>query len=155
MSKTLIVGNEEFSFPEEGTNASWGEQVTDWASAVTDALTTVVQPNDITTTTAVINNNQSSAANVTGFSFDTSEVISINGEYIIKRTTDSSTLVESGTIRGNFDGTNWSVTQTAQGNAGVTFDITSGGQVQYTSTDVAGSNYSGVILFKAKVFNDI
>lgn len=155
MSKILIVGNDEFEFPEEGTNASWGENVTDWASAVSDALAGVQQPNDITTTTAVINNGQASYANIAGFSFDTSEVISINGEFIVKRSTDSNNLVESGVIRGNFDGTAWVVTQTSQGNAGVTFDITSGGQVQYISSTITGANYVGIIIFKAKVFNDI
>lgn len=155
MSKILIVGNDEFEFPEEGTNASWGENVTDWASAVSDALAGVQQPNDITTTTAVINNGQASYANIAGFSFDTSEVISINGEFIVKRSTDSNNLVESGVIRGNFDGTAWAVTQTSQGNAGVTFDITSGGQIQYISSTITGANYVGIIIFKAKVFNDI
>lgn len=155
MSKILIVGNEEFEFPEEGTNASWGEQVTDWASSVTDALQGVQQPNDILTTTAVINNTQASPANIAGFSFDTSEVISVNGEFIIRRTTDSANLVESGTIKGNFDGSDWNVTQVSQGNSGVTFSITAGGQVQYISTTVAGANYAGLIIFKAKVFNDI
>lgn len=155
MSKILIIGNQEFEFPEQGTNAPWGEQVTDWAVAVTEALTIVQQPNDIVTTTALINNNQASFANIPGFSFDTSEVVSINAEFIIKRSTDTNNLVESGLIKGNFDGTTWTCSQVSQGNAGVTFNITDAGQIQYTSTSVSGTNYSGLIIFKAKVFNDV
>lgn len=155
MSKILIIGNSEYEFPEQGTNAPWGEQVTDWAVAVTEALTNVQQPNDIVTTTAIINNNQSTLANISGFSFDTSEVVSINAEFIIKRNTDTTTLVEDGVIKGNFDGSTWTCSQVSRGNAGVTFDITDAGQVQYTSTSVSGANYSGLIIFKAKVFNDV
>lgn len=156
MPKILTVGTEEFEFPLEGENAGYGEQVTDWAEAVTDALTTVQQPNDILTQSAAINNNQTSAANIPAFSFDTSEVVAINAEYIIKRTTVSpvNNLVESGVIKGNFNGTSWSITIESVGDSEVELSITSAGQVQYTSSNISGSSYEGQISFKAKVFNE-
>lgn len=155
MAKTLIVGVDEFEFPIQGDSPDWGESVTDWATAVSSALASVQQPNDILTTQATIANNQISAASIPGFSFDTSEVLAINAEYIIKRTTVSpaTNLVESGIIKGNFDGTNWSITREQIGDAGVEFTITAAGQVQYTSTNISGTSYSGEISFKAKVFN--
>jgi hypothetical protein len=155
MPKTLTVGTEEFEFPIEGENPGYGESITDWAEAVTDALTNVQQPNDILTTTATINNNISSPTSIPGFSFDTSEVIAITGEYIVRRTTVSpaNNLVESGIISGNFDGTNWSITRTQEGDADIEFTITSGGQIQYTSSDLSGTSYVGEVTFKAKVFN--
>ena len=156
MPKILIVGNEEFEFPLENENAGWGESVTDWATSVSDALLTVQQPNDITRSTAAILNNIAAPTAIPGFLFDTSEVISINSEYIITRTTVSpaNNLVESGTIQGNYNGTDWSITVDSINNAGVTFDITSGGQVTYTSTNITGSSYAGQIIFRAKVFNE-
>lgn len=155
MSKIVIVGTEEFEIPLEGENGNYGTSVTDWIVAVSDALATVQQPNDILTTVAPILNNQSSPVSIAGFSFDTSEVISINSEYIITRTTDTPAvnLVENGTIQGNYNGTAWTIVVEHINSAGVDFDITSGGQITYTSTNLTGSNYSGEIIFKAKVFN--
>ena len=155
MPKTLVVGNEEFEIPLENENGNYGEEVTDYLEAVATALGTVQQRNDIPITTAAILNNISVATAIPGFLFNTSEVISINCEFIVKRTTDvpAVNLVESGFIEGNFDGTTWNINIESNGNAGVNFDITSGGQITYTSTNLTGSNYIGEISFKAKVFN--
>lgn len=155
MPKVLIVGNEEFDFPVQGDNPDYGEQITDWAEAVSDALTTVQQPNDILPTQASINNNQSTFTNIPGFAFDTSEVISINAEYIVNRSTTSPSqvLTESGTIQGNYNGTSWRISRSFDGDADIEFDITSGGQVQYKTANLSGSGYVGSIIFKAKVFN--
>jgi hypothetical protein len=155
MPKILIVGDEEFEFPQQGENADYGEQITDWATAVSDALSTVQQPNDVLTTTASINNNQSAFTNIPGFSFNTAEVISINAEYIVNRSTSSpaAKFTESGKIEGNFDGSAWTISHSADGEAGIEFDITNSGQIQYKTDDKTGSGYLGSIIFKAKVFN--
>lgn len=158
MSKTVIVGTEEFEIPLEGENPGYGEQLSDFFVAVADALQNVQQPNDILSTAANIANNVSSPANIPGFSFDTAEVQSINSEFLIKRTTDTpaQVLIESGFVEGNFDGTNWSISiRTTGGYSGVDLSITPSGQIQYVSTDLIGSNYVGQITFRAKVFNEI
>lgn len=156
MPRILVVGTEEFEIPNEGENGNYGEEVSDWMEAVTEALTTVQQPNDITTTSASILNNVSSPTAVAGFLFDSSEVISINAEFIITRTTVSpaATLVQSGFIEGNYDGSTWLITIRSVRDAGVLLDITNSGQVTYTSSNVTGTSYTGEILFKAKVFNE-
>lgn len=155
MPKILIVGTEEFEFPIVGENAGYGEQITDWATAVTDALTTVQQPNDLLPTTANIANNITVFTNIPGFSFNTSEVIAINAECIIQRslTSPATVLAENTTISGNFDGTNWTISVSGEGDSGVEFDITPAGQIQYKSSNLVGSGYLGSIIFKAKVFN--
>lgn len=157
MPKILIIGNQEFEFPVEGENASWGEQVTDWATAVTEALETVQKPNDLLDTTAAINNNQTTFSNIPGFSFDTSQVISIEAKYIINRSTVSPSvkITESGKIEGNFDGTSWKISISGEGEADVEFDITPSGQIQYKSSNMTGSGYVGQIIFSAKVFNSV
>lgn len=157
MPKILTIGTQEFDFPLENESGNYGESITDWASAVTDALETVQQRNDIPSSTASILNNRTIATSVTGFLFDTSEVISINSEFIVTRTTTvpAVTLVESGFIQGNFTGTAWNISVVSQGDAGIDFDITAGGQITYTSSNMTGTNYSGEVRFKAKVFNDI
>lgn len=155
MSKTLTIGSQEFEFPTQGQSPDWGSTVTDFAEAVADALATVQQPNDILISSANIANNQTIAANIPGFSFTTSEVLSINAEYFITRSTTSpvSTVTESGSIKGNYDGSNWYITIQSENDAGVVFSITPSGQIQYTSSNIAGSGYNGSIKFKAKVIN--
>lgn len=155
MPKTIIIGTDSFDVPLQGDNPDYGESLTDLFEAIADALETVQQPNDILTQSGTIANNITVATSIPNFSFDTAEVQSINAEYIIKRTTavPANNLVESGFIEGNFDGTNWSISRRQIGDAGVEFTVTSGGQIQYTSTDVSGTSYTGEISFKAKVFN--
>lgn len=158
MPKILVVGNEEYEFPIEGDLPGYGQNVTDWATAVTDALQTVQAPGDILPTTAAINNNVSSPAAINGFAFDTAEVLSFDAKYYVQRTTDTpaANLVESGSISGNYDGSNWNIIIGPRiKTAGISFDITSGGVVTYTSTNMTGSNYSGEIRFQAKVINDL
>ena len=155
MPKILVVANQEFEFPLQGDSPDYGESVTDWATAVTGALTTVQQPNDIANSSAIILNNQLTFANINGFTFNTSEVVSINSEFIVKRSTSvpAVNLVESGFIQGNFDGAVWTYTIETVGNAGIEFDLNSAGQLRYKSTPLTGTNYIGSITFKAKVFN--
>jgi len=156
MSKNLIVGNQTFEFPEQGDNADWGSSVTDWAEAVTDALSTVQKPNDILLTTANIANNISSPTNIPGFSFSTAEVKAINCQYLVTRTTTipNVVLTEVGYIEGWFDGTNWGISIRTTGDAGILLSITPAGQMQYTSSNLAGATHTGSISFEAKVINN-
>lgn len=160
MPKTLIIGTDEFEFPQVGDNADWGQEVSDWAEAVSEALSSVQQPNDILRTSATINNNVTVPAVIPGFFFDTSEVRSINAEFIIKRTgtSPSTNLVDSGFITGSYDGTDWNIsirmTSNSTSGTGVSLDITSAGQVVYTSTFLNVTSHVGSIIFRAKVFNE-
>lgn len=154
MSKTLQIGSETFEYPENRENPGWGEEATGWAEAVTDAIANVQGPNDILTTSANLNNNQAVAANVNNFRFDTSEVQAISAEYLIIRVYDSgsSTVTESGEIIGNYNGSDFVISQDAVGDAGITFSITSVGQVQYISSNLT-NHVSSVIRFKAKTID--
>lgn len=155
MPKIVTVGTEEFELPVQGENPDYAEQLTDYFVAVADALTTVQQPNDILSTTAAINNNQTTFLNIPGFSFDTSEVIAINAEYIVDRSTTipAVTLSESGVIQGNYNGSTWTISRSFDGDADIEFDINSSGQIQYKTGNMTGAGYLGLIIFKAKVFN--
>lgn len=156
MSKIVTVGTEDFEIPEQGQNPDYAESLTDFFEAVGEALETVQQPNDILVTSASILNNQASFVDISGFIFDSSQVISINAEAIITRTTVSpaNNLVENIIIQGSFNGTSWSFSvESPSGNAGVEFNITNAGQLQYKSSNITGTSYSGEITFRGKVFN--
>jgi hypothetical protein len=99
-----------------------------------------------------IANNQSSAASVTGLLFSGATTRAFSVEYSIYRKTDtaSSALAQMGQLRGvyNTQSASWFMSDDFSGqNAGVTFTITSGGQIQYTSSNISGANYVGTLKF--------
>lgn len=149
MALALTVGNQTFQFPIEGTKPGWGEEVSSWAQAVTDVLTGLFGPHDISNTAVTIANNISTATNVgagaTALFFPPTAVRSFVVTYAVTR--DSS--VESGTMEGFYNGVDWDFFHSHIGNAGVDFQITSAGQVQYFSTD----DVSGIIRFRASTID--
>jgi hypothetical protein len=156
MSKTVIIGSQEFELPEQGSNPDYGSTLTDFFVAVADALESVQGPNDILLTSATINNNVTSFTSIPGFSFSTASVKSIECSYIVERTTVSPAqkFVESGNIIGNYDGSNWNISSNFVGDAGITFSISGAGVMQYKSTNIVGSSYVGVIKFAAKTVSE-
>lgn len=157
MAVDLTVNNTTHAFPEPGDSPGWGDAVTGWAEDVTVVLDTLLGSNDIALTSANLLNNQASAINVAGLSFNTGAVRAATVVYSIYRisSTNPSGKAESGEIRLVYDnaassGNKWSLTQgNIVGNAGVIFTITDAGQVQYTSTDIGSTSYSGAMKFRA------
>lgn len=97
-------------------------------------------------TSFTIANAQVAAANVTGMVFDKTKVRSFVAEYQIYRSAvGGQTRVQRGTLVGVTDGTSWDIIERpfvslpTASDAGVTFTITSAGQVQYVSDDNGGS----------------
>ena len=76
-------------------------------------------------------------------------------DYSIYRQTDtaSSALAQAGQLRGVYNsqaGTFYIADDFIGQNAGVTFSITIAGQIQYTSTDIAGLNYAGTLKYNVR-----
>jgi hypothetical protein len=98
-------------------------------------------------------NNQAVAANVSGLLFDSADTRTAEVYCEIYRATDTNEKV----FRGKFLvayrtlTSTWEITQ-IDGNGdvdhGVTLSITGGGQVQYVSDNLAGTNYTGYIELK-------
>lgn len=149
MTKTFIVGNEEFEFPVSGTNPSevWGSEATDWAEAVTDVLSTLRGPSDISLTTYPLSDNISSPANIVGLKFSTTAVIQVKVEYIIQRTVGLVVTTENGEITGNYNGTEFAINRQSNGDAGIEIDVTNVGQFTYTSSNLGHT--SCTIKFRA------
>lgn len=156
MSRTLTVSGTPYEYPDVGEAAGWGEASTLWAQAVTDVLGTLSGSDDILLTSFTVANNQSSAANVTGLSFSTSTVRGADISYTIIRTSSTTTTgaAEKGEMQIIYDAgaatnSKWQLIQDRVGDAGVTFTITDAGQLQYTSTDIGSTSYSGTMKFTA------
>jgi hypothetical protein len=150
----LIVNNTTFNYPDPGQEPGWGEDATAWAEAVTEALNFLIAPGDIINSTAGIQNNVSSPTDVSGCVFDGSVTRAANITYQIVRSSDDLTtpIVEEGSLLLNYNPSGvWTLTQQYSGDeVGVLFSITNSGQVRYTSSNVTGANYSGIIKFSAR-----
>lgn len=164
MPVDIVINSVPISYPSPGDAPGWGESATQFAQEVAEVLNNINNPNDILETTFTIQNNVSSFSNIAGLSFSTGQVRSAEISYSIYRTSDTtpSGSVETGTMSLVYDnaaasGQKW---QLAIGNisgpgAGVLFNITDAGQVQYKSTDIGSTNYSGEIKFRAKTLLSI
>ena len=148
---TVQIGSDIFNIPVEGEGAGWGEELTDFFKAIGDSLATVQNAGDILPTSFALANNQTSYSNITGLNFDTAQVISTEVDYFIKRIYDSgaSVVVETGKMLGYYDGTDFVIARDQVGDTGITIDVTSAGQFQYKSSNLA-NHTSSVIVFKAK-----
>jgi hypothetical protein len=141
MAITLIVNNTPFDYPENGEPAGWGEAATGWAQEVTTVLNSAVGPNDLLETSSIINDNQLTFADIDSFFFDATVV----GSFVVNGNITRGSLYEEFQLRGLNTGSSWTWTQEGQGEAGLTFNITNAGQVQYKSTN---AGVSGKIRFK-------
>lgn len=154
----LIVNNLPFFYPVAGDEPGWGQSATDWAAEVTDVLNDLKGPNDILQTTVAISNNVSSFTNIASLTFNTGQVRSAVINYSVYRisTANPSGNAESGVLSITYDnsassGNKWLLTGYGiSGSSGLTFNITDAGQMQYKSTDIGTSGYTGEMTFRAK-----
>lgn len=153
MSVQLTIGGVVYDFPVEGTDPSWGENVTDAVTAIVDVLNNLGGTGDILTTSFNTANNVSSPTNVTALSFDTSQIRSAVITYSSYRKTSLSELSETGIILITYKSiaATWELAQYSVGDSGMVFTITNAGQVQYTSSNLSGTSYVGKLKFSAKV----
>ena len=157
MSKSFVINNITYTFPEQGQEPPWGEDVVDWAEAVTDALSGVSSTGDILTTSVSLSDNVSSVTNIVCFSFDSATLQGAIAEYSVYRTDGTTGYVETGHMFFSYNAkaTTWYLAQTGVGvgDTGITFSVTTSGQVQYTSTSLGGT-HSCKLVFRAHGFSN-
>jgi hypothetical protein len=152
LAKNLTVDGTTYEFPENRDSPGWGEDATAWAEAVTDVLGNVSGQGDILQSSAIINNNISSATNVTGFFLDPSVLRGAVCEVSIYRSTSTEEAVEVLSIFAGYKSVagTWEFVQIGGGSSGVTLTITNAGQVQYVSSNMSGTSYTGTVKFRAR-----
>jgi hypothetical protein len=158
MAIKLIIQGTTYNYPSSGEDPNWAEETSSWAQAVTDALELLVGPNDILQTSFVIDNNQTSDSIIRGLYFNPTQVRAANINYSIYRSTDSGSLVETGDLLVTYDANNasgqkWQVSQRTNGNSDVLITVNDSGQFYYTSSNMTGTNYSGIMKFTAKALS--
>ena len=100
-------------------------------------------------------NNQSSAADIVGMVFDKSYTSFAVIEYVIQRVTSTTERVQSGCLHAVYrpDGLTWAIREygtAGPDTSGITFSITSSGQVQYTSTNLGGTQEISRIVYRVR-----
>lgn len=154
MAKTVTINGQNYTLSQQGDNPAWGEQLSSLLQALIDVSNNISNTGDISLTSFTVANNVSSATDVTSLQFDVGVVRAATISYSVYRSTTLSELAECGQIYVVYKSTaaTWELVQTNAGSGGITFTITSGGQVQYTSTNMSGSSYSGLMKFSARAF---
>jgi hypothetical protein len=154
MATQVTINGSTFNIPNQGSNPPWGEELSDLLIALVNVVNSTSGSADILLTNFNVANNQASAANVTGASWDTSQVRSFIMEYSIYRSSTTTEMSEVGNLYGTYktsSGT-WDISQTYGGTSGIVFSITPAGQLQYISSNFSGSSYVGKLKFKALAF---
>lgn len=162
MAIELTIAGNTFLFPEKGQDPDWSEDASAWAKAITDAVNTLLGTGDILNSTVTIATNISTATNINGMIFDPGTIRAANVNYAIYRKdiNDTYGFSETGTLSLTYDNnapatTKWTLGQSSVGNSGVSFSVLDSGQVQYTSTNLSGTSYVGILKFNAKTLTQI
>lgn len=154
----ITIGTTPISFPDSGTSPNWAQPTIDFAQAVATALNGILSPTDIPPTTLVLDvtYNPISNANLPGCQFSTSLVRAAIVRYSVFRATSISanTAVEEGQLFLAYNpngtaGSLWDLSREYVGDGLITFTITDVGQVQFTTTTIAGTGHTGKIVFAA------
>ncbi len=159
MSVPLVINGVTFNYPAQGELADWSVDASAWAQAVTALLGTISGASDINTTLFSLNNNVAVATNIQGLFFDPSVVKGALVSYAIFRSTNLSTVSEFGlllitktTTSPFFEMARFAVGGVGDVGVPLSFSLSTSGQIQYTSSNLAGTGYSGTIFFKATAF---
>lgn len=148
MSITVIVNNIPFEIPVEGQPAPWGEGLTDYFTEVAKVLNSLKGANDILETGATIQNNVTTFTDIPDFKFNAATVRSFSVQGSVSRTTGSVKVYESFVLSGLRTDTDWILQLEGFGDSGIELDITAAGQVQYKSSNISGTGYTGLMKFR-------
>lgn len=131
-----------------------------WWNIIRTALLALFGDESATETAFTVVNNQAGAADVTACLVSSASSRGAVVKYDIRRKSDTalSEVRAVGTLVLGYrlQSSAWEILgQDEYGDThGVTFTVTAAGQVQYTSTNLAGANYVGELRFKVESFND-
>jgi hypothetical protein len=152
LAKNVTINGTTYNLPQQGDSPPWGESLSDLIEALVSVANNTISTGDILTTSFAVANNITSQTNVTGLLFDPAAVRSAVIEYSIYRATSDTELSEGGVMLVTYKsgaGT-WEVAQYSVGDAGITFTCSNSGQFKYTSTNLSGTSYTGLLKFKAR-----
>lgn len=151
----ITIQGTPIEFPNSGSSPNWSPAVIEFAQAVEAALQAAIGEFDVPPQVYTLTNNVNSNLNIPNLSFSSQEVRSATIEFAVFRKTNSLKTFAKGRLNIFYDdvAADWAIQREDDvGNITneVTFSITSSGQIQITTTNLAGSSYTGKISYSAK-----
>ena len=156
MSIPITIQGTVISFPQSGTGPQWAEAVDQFASAVEGALNSVVGAFDVAPQALIIDAyNPGTNINIAALSFPTTSVRSAFIRYAVFRSTNSTSVYESGSLEIVYNpngpvNNKWEVAQQIVGDGQILFNVTDTGQVQFSTLAIAGGSHTGKLTFVAQ-----
>ena len=155
--KEIQLGSTIYEIPEQGESPTYGEQLTDYLSAIADTVNGLIGPYDSNNKLFTFTNSVTAFTDITGASIDPTAVDGAILTYAIRRTSSSVTATEAGQLTITYNSSNstsakFDTAQFKAGSAGFTFYVADDGNVQYQSTDLAGSGYTNRLRYSIKAF---
>jgi hypothetical protein len=131
MSIQVIINSQPYNYPEPGDLPGWGSDASDAFVALVNYVNGISPPTDIILTTASLADNVVVPTTITNLTFNSSLIYGA----IVELTINRGTATELDTLDLVYTEGNWTMDRTQSAtDTGVTFSITSGGQLQYTTT---------------------
>jgi hypothetical protein len=146
------------NFPASGDSPNWSPAVIQAIELIAEALTISAGPFDIPPQNFVMTSNVNTNVPIPNLEFPVSAVQGSIIFYGVQRSTNSTKVSQSGILILNYDptqspGSLWQITDefaSANSNgADITFNVTDVGQLQFSTTSIAGTGHTGTINFRA------
>lgn len=155
---TITIQGTVINFPESGTDPNWAPAIIAFAVAVSGALQGVAGDFDVSPQVFTLDPyNPGVNVNIPLLSFPVSNVLSVQINYSLIRTTTTTNVTDAGVLTmvyntSNPTGSKWELTRTgnADGGAGITFNVTDAGVVQFTTNTLSGLSHTGKLLYSAR-----
>lgn len=156
----ITIGGTVIDFPDSAESPNWAPSIIQFAQAVASTLSTVVNTYDIASQVYTMVANVNSGVSLPNLSFSTSAVRAAFIRYSVFRSTTTANGSEAGTLvivynPNNAPGLKWEKIQVSAADASVSFTITDAGQVQFSSTALAGASHTGFISYVAQALTQI
>lgn len=157
---TITIAGTPIAFPDSAESPNWSSSVIQFAQAVAGALSTAVGTYDVPSQVYTMVANVNSDVSLPNLSFSSSSVRAAFIRYSVYRATDSVNAAEAGTLVIVYNpnsgvGLKWEKILVSNGDASVSFTITDAGQVQFSSTILAGGSHTGFVSYVAQALTQI
>lgn len=156
MAIQLNISGTLVEIPSSGQSPNWSSGVIEAFQAIEAALQGVAGAFDTPPQIQSIDSyNPGVNIDLQEAIYPTSDVRSIELIYSVYRETTTNNASETGTLKAVYNPNNpptqqWEVSRSGNGEAYIDFTFLDTGQVQFTTTALAGSNHTGTISFLAK-----
>lgn len=156
MSIQITIQGTPITFPSAGGSPQWAEAVDKFAQAVEGALNSVVGAFDVAPQALIIDAyNPGTNINIAALSFPTASVRSAFIRYAVFRSTNSTSVYESGELEIVYNpngptNNKWEIAQKLVGDGQILFNVTDTGQVQFSTTSISGGSHVGKLTFVAQ-----